>query len=83
MSLVVSSWMGLSNTYQGVILRLGHLQEKRVELKKEMDRHELSTLNAAQLKNSNQISRKLADESLGMSRWSRPIPGLGRATHKK
>ena len=83
MSLVASSWIGLSNTYQGMILRLGQLQEKRVELRKQMDRHELSILNAAQLNNPHQISRKLADESIGMSRRSRPIPSLGRTTHQK
>jgi hypothetical protein len=83
MSLVASSWMNLSNTYQGMILRLGQLQEKRVELRKEMDKHELAILTAAQLNNSNQISRKLADESIGVSRRPRPIPSLGRTTHKK
>jgi hypothetical protein len=83
MSLVASSWMGLSNTYQGMILRLGQLQEKKVELRKEMDRHELAILIAAQSNNSNQISGKLVDESIGVSRRSRPIPSLGRATHKK
>jgi hypothetical protein len=83
MSLVASSWMGLSNNYQGMILRLSQLQEKRAELRKEMDRHELAILTVAQLNNSNQISRKLADESIGMSRRSRPISSLGRTTHKK
>ena len=83
MSLVASSWMGLSNSYQGMIVRLGQLQEKRVELRKEMDRHELAILTAAHLNNSNQISRKLADESIGMSRRSRPISSLGLTTHKK
>jgi len=83
MSLVASSWVGLSNIYQGMILRLGQLQEKRAELRKEMDRHELAILTASQLNNSNQISRKLADESIGVSRRPRPIPSLGRTTHKK
>lgn len=83
MSLVASSWIGLSNIYQGMILRLGQLQEKRVELRKEMDRHELTILAAAQLNNSNPISRKLADESIGMSRRPRPLPSLGRTTHQK
>jgi hypothetical protein len=83
MSLVASSWMSLSNAYQGLILRLGQLQEKRVGLRKEMDRHELAILTATQLNKSNQISRKLADESIGMSRQPRPIPSLGRTTHKK
>jgi hypothetical protein len=83
MSLVASSWIGLSNIYQVMILRLGQLQEKRVELRKEMDRHELAILTAAQLNNSNKISRKLADESIGVSRRSRSIPSLGRTTHQK
>jgi Tfp pilus assembly protein PilV len=83
MSLVVSSWIGLSNIYQGMILRLGQLQEKKAELRKEMNRHELTILAAVQLNNSNPTSRKLADESIGVSRRSRPLPSLGRATHKK
>jgi type II secretory pathway component PulJ len=83
MSLVASSWMGLSNIYQGMILRLGQLQEKRVELRQEMDQHELAILTAAQLNNPNQTSRKLADESIGVSRRSRPLPSLGRTTHQK
>ena len=83
MSLVASIWVGLSNTYQGMILRLGQLQEKRAELRKEMDIHELAILTATQLNNPNQISRKLADESIGVSRRSRPLPSLGRTTHKK
>ena len=83
MSLVATSWMGLSNTYQGMILRLGQLQGKRVELRKEMDRHELAILTATQLNNSNQISRKLVDESIGVSRRSRPIPSINRTSHQK
>jgi type II secretory pathway component PulJ len=83
MSLVASSWIGLSNIYQGMILRLGQLQEKRVGLRKEMDRHELTILAAAQLKNSNPNSRKLVDESIGVSRRSRPLTNLGRTTHQK
>ena len=83
MSLVVSSWVGLSNIYQGMILRLGQLEEKRAELRKDMYRHELAISTAAQLNNSKKFSRKLADESIGVSRRSRPIPSLSRTTHKK
>ena len=83
MSLVASSWMALSNTYQGVILRLGQVQEKRAELRKEMDRHELAMLAATQLSNLKPVSGKIVDESLGMSRRSRPIASPGRTTHKK
>ncbi|OYW78927.1 MAG: hypothetical protein B7Z19_06270, partial [Polynucleobacter sp. 32-46-5] len=73
MSLVASAWVGLSTIYQGMILRLGQLQEKRVELRKEIDRHELAILTAAQRNNSSPTSGKLADESIGMSRRSRPL----------
>jgi hypothetical protein len=83
MSLVAGSWMGLSNTYQGLILRLDQLQKKRVELRKEIDQHELAILTAAQPNNSKPVSRKLVDESIGVSRRPRPIFGLGRTTHKK
>jgi type II secretory pathway component PulJ len=83
MSLVASSWMALSNTYQGMILRLGQLQEKRVALRKEMNGHELGVLSATQLNNLNQISRKLADESIGVPRRSRLISSPSRTTHKK
>jgi Tfp pilus assembly protein PilV len=76
MSLVSGSWMGLSNIYQGMILRLGQLQEKRAELRKEI-------LTTTQLNKQNKISRKLADESIGVSRRSRPVSSLGRTTHKK
>jgi hypothetical protein len=83
MSLIASSWVGLSNIYQEMILRLGQLEEKRVGLRKEMDRHELAILTAVQSNNSNLISRKLADESIGVSRRSCPISSPGRTTHKK
>ena len=83
MGLIATSWMALSNTYQGMILRLGQAEERGVALRKVMDQHELDILTATQLSNSNQASRKLADESTGMSRRARPIPGVSRATHKK
>jgi type II secretory pathway pseudopilin PulG len=83
MGLIASGWMALSNTYQGMILRLGQVAERGVALRKAMDQHELAILNAAQLSNSNQESRKLVDESSGMSRRARPVPGLSRTTHKK
>jgi hypothetical protein len=42
MSLVMTSWMALENTFQHMILRLGQLQEKRAQMKKELDQYELS-----------------------------------------
>lgn len=83
MGLIATSWIGLTNTYQGMILRLSQAAERGVALRKVMDQHELSILTASQLSNSNQVSRKLADESTGMSGRARPIPSVSRATHKK
>ena len=83
MGLIASGWMALSNTYQGMILRLGQVAAREVALRKAMDQHELAILTTAQLSNSKQVSRKLADEPTGMSRRARPIPGLSRTTHKK
>ena len=42
MSLVMTSWIALENTFQHMILRLGQLQEKRVQMKRELDQYELS-----------------------------------------
>jgi hypothetical protein len=39
-------------------LRIGQLQEKRAELRKESDRHELAILATIQLSDLNQSSRK-------------------------
>jgi hypothetical protein len=83
MSLVASIWVGLSNTYQGMVLRLVQLQEKRAELRKEMDIHELAILTAAQANNAIPILRKSADESIGMPHRSRSISRLARTTYKK
>lgn len=83
MGLIASGWMALSNTYQGMILRLGQVAERGVALRKIMDQHELAILTATQLSHSNQITRKLADEPTGMSRRTRPVPDVSRTTHKK
>lgn len=58
MSLVASSWMTLGNAFQGMTLRIGQLQEKRAELRKESDRYELAILATMQLSDLNQSSRK-------------------------
>jgi type II secretory pathway pseudopilin PulG len=83
MSLVASSWMTLGNTYQQMVLRLGQLQEQRVQMKQELDQHELALLNAAQSKNLSHQSRKSLHESAGMSRRSRLISVTGRTPHQK
>jgi isochorismate hydrolase len=83
MSLVVSSWLVLGNTYQQRLLQLGQLQAQKERIKKELDQHEVALLITVQPQNVSQQSRKSLNESVGMSRRSRPIPSLSRATHKK
>ncbi|MBU3621175.1 hypothetical protein [Polynucleobacter sp. CS-Odin-A6] len=75
MSLVASSWMTLGNTYQQMVLRLGQLQEQRVQMKQTLDQHELALITHQ--------PRKSSHESTGMSRRSRPISSAGGATHQK
>jgi type II secretory pathway pseudopilin PulG len=83
MSLVTSSWMALGNTYQQMVLRLGQLQEQRVQMKQSLDQHELALLATAQSKKLSHRSRKQLHESTGMSRRSRPISHIGRTPHQK
>lgn len=83
MGLVTTSWIALGNSYQYQILRLGQLQEQRVKMKKEVDQHEISVFSAPRLNNTNPVSRKLANESIGVSRRSRPISSIGRTLDKK
>ena len=40
MSLIVSCWLVMVNSYAGLVLQWSRLQEKRVELNQEMDRYE-------------------------------------------
>lgn len=41
MSLILTSWMALSHTYQGLALRFGQTQEKRMLARKELDQFEI------------------------------------------
>ena len=83
MGLVATSWMTLGDVYQSQILRLGQLQERRSQIKKEVDQHEFSLFTTIQTNNTMQVSRKLRNESAGMSRRSHPIPSIGRPINKK
>jgi hypothetical protein len=83
MSLVVSSWMVLGNTYQQMLLRLGQLQAQKEQIKKELDQHEIALFNMVQPQNVSQQSRKLLNESVGMSRRSRPVSDIGGTAHQK
>jgi Tfp pilus assembly protein PilV len=61
MTLIVTSWVGLSHAYQGLALRFGQLQEKRVQIGKESDQFEIHihSLNNAQQGSVNEPSRLL------------------------
>jgi len=83
MSIVTGSWMALGNTYQQMVLRLGQLQEQREQMKQALDQHELALVNASQSKNQRHQARKSLHESTGMSRRSRPVSRIDRASHQK
>jgi Tfp pilus assembly protein PilV len=71
MSLVAISWIGLGNTYQLLVLRLGQEQYKRLQIHQELDQHEL------------QQSQLLINESTRVSRRNRYIPNTSRPTDQK
>jgi Tfp pilus assembly protein PilV len=83
MGLVATSWMALGNTYQYQILRLGQLQEQREQIKKEVDQHEILVFTSTHSSNTSTASRKSENESIGMSRRSRPVSSVGRTINKK
>ena len=49
MTLVVTSWISLGNTYQKLVLSMGQLREKRVQIHQELDQHEISQAKAAKI----------------------------------
>ena len=50
MSLVLTSWLVLSHTYQALLLRFGQLQEQRMQSRKELDQFEIHLHSAASAK---------------------------------
>lgn len=41
MSMVLSSWVALTHAYQGLALRFGQNQEKRMQIRKKLDQFEI------------------------------------------
>ncbi|OYY08967.1 MAG: hypothetical protein B7Y67_16305 [Polynucleobacter sp. 35-46-11] len=79
MSLIATGWSSLGNTYQKLVLVMGQLGAKRVQIHKELDQHEIAQATAAKI-----VSREsLLNESTGVSRRIRPVPDLGKASIKK
>lgn len=83
MSLVATSWMALGNSFQHLILRLGQLQEKREQIKKELDQYEMTLFTKGQEKNELHHSRGFVSESIGMPRRPHTFSHPGHTTHQK
>ena len=83
MSLVATSWMALGNSFRHLILRLGQLQEKRVEMKKELDQYEMTLFTKRQENNVLHHSRGFVSESIGVSGRPRTFSHPSHATHQK
>jgi type II secretory pathway component PulJ len=79
MSLITTGWISFGNTYQKLVLVMGQLGARRVQIRQELDQHEIAQATAAKI-----VSREsLLNESTGVSRWIRPMPYLGRTSIKK
>lgn len=79
MSLIATSWISLGNTYQKLVLVMGQLGARRVQIHQELDQHEIAQATAAKI-----VSREsLLNESTGVSRRIRPMPHFGRTSIKK
>ena len=83
MSLVATSWMALGNSFQHLILRVGQLQEKRVQMQKELDQFEMALFTKRQANNEPHQSRGFLNESTGMSRRPHAFSHHGHTTHQK
>lgn len=83
MSLVATSWMALGNSFQHLILRLGQLQEKIVQMKKELDQYEMTLFTKRQANNELHHSRGFVSESIGMPRRPHTFSHPGHTTHQK
>ncbi len=79
MSLIATSWISLGNTYQKLVLLMGQLGVRRLQIHQELDQHEISQATAAKI-----VSREsLLNESTGVPRRIRPMPHLGRTPIQK
>ncbi|QWE22894.1 prepilin-type N-terminal cleavage/methylation domain-containing protein [Polynucleobacter sp. AP-Jannik-300A-C4] len=79
MSLIATSWISLGNTYQKLLLLMGQLGARRLQIHQELDQHEIAQATAAKI-----VSKEsLLNESTRVPRRIRPVPDLGRASIKK
>lgn len=79
MSLIATGWSSLVNTYQKLVLVMGQLGARRVQIHQELDQHEIAQAEAGKI-----VSREsLLSESTGVPRRIRPVSHPGRASIKK
>ena len=79
MSLITTGWISFGNTYQKLVLVMGQLGARRVQIHQELDQHEIAQATAAKI-----VSKEsLLNESTRVPRRIRPVPDLGRASIKK
>ncbi|MBU3637630.1 hypothetical protein [Polynucleobacter sp. es-MAR-4] len=71
MSLVAITWIGLGNAYQTLVLRLGLEQNKRLQIYRELDQHELH-------QSALQQSHPPINESARVSRRNRDLNHITR-----
>jgi hypothetical protein len=83
MSLVATSWMALENSFQRLILRLGQLQEKRVQTQKELDQFEMALFSKRLANNEFNYSKGFLNEPAGMSRRSHTFSRSSHTTYQK
>lgn len=81
MSLVATSWLASETSYHQLVLRMGHMQSKKDEIKKELDRHEITLFNAQQYQRN--FPKADLIEPIGVSRRARPIAHSSDTTHQK
>lgn len=81
MGLVATSWLASETSYHQLVLRMGQMQSKKAEIKKELDRHEITLFNAQQ--SQSHTPRGDLIEPIGVSHRSRPIAHSSDTTHQK
>lgn len=81
MSLIATSWITLGDTYQALGLRFMREQEKRVQIKRELDQHEITQSILAKQNGSG--PKSFLNESTRVSRRHGNLPYSAGAIGKK
>lgn len=81
MSLVTSAWVALEGSYYRLVLRMGQIQNKKTEVNKELDQHEIEFFTGKPSADSN--PKVSINESTRVSRRPRSIPDSVITTDQK